>query len=660
VAADYLEILNQDRTGPDHAAATTTATGAYAEPKMKKKARRPTSRMGSSTRTSTEVRSPTSTSTKAYTQGNFTATTTGGAGAGDTTVHIHAREPKMKKKSKSVRKGRKLSKAARREISMRNLKKAHRARRHAPKLVRAARANRRLGMTKHKRLTVRHATRSTAREAPMRKKKQSAKQKAASLRNLKKARASRRRTVSSRIAKSGHSKHMPKWKKKSVRKAARTSKAKKSRKITKRAKPRIVAAPRAPKRPRRKAARKSPKRSAARRRNRRGGKLTKAQRRVISMRNLGKARSARRRNKRAGKRHPVRSYSYRAKARKVRVPRHMSWEAKEGRKPRRKKGRRRQTMKQRAASLRNLKKARSARKSATRRHPVKRYSYSRKGGTRRVKRHMSYEYAMENPMGGVELFVAGVSGIVWFGVTDLVDRIVATHALTDKNSKDAAGHELYADSPPTTGSYANLFNPTAICAPMNLARWGAGLGMTFAPIIVAKWITNPIGRSVFQVAGFGGGMRIFGKALIDLIAKLTMWTQSGQRLFDGEMRAMSLKAGDTNTASLPSAGLGAVTCECTNCRSGVGVCEAEGVGKPANQTGTGAGWPGMPRETANGGGGTSTSANAPNAPPPPAPPSLTSPAPSLDLSTLRGAPGMAGVPLKPRNPYAWGKEEAAA
>lgn len=495
----------------------------------------------------------------------------------------------------------------------------------------------------------------------MAKKRQSAKQKAASLKNLRKARAAKRRTVSSRIAKSGHTKHMPKWKKKSVRRAARTSKGK-SKKITRRAKSRIVAAPKAPKRPRRKAAaRKSPKRSAARRRSRRGGKLTKAQRRVISMRNLGKARAARRRNKKAGRRHPVRSYSYRAKARKVRVPRHMSWEAKEARKPKRSKGRRGQTAKQRAASLRNLKKARSARKSATKRHPVKRYSYSRKGGIRRVRRHTSYEYAMENPMGGVELFVAGVSGIVWFGVTDLVDRIVATHALTDKNAKDANGHELYADSPPTTGSYANLFNPTAICAPMNLARWGAGLGMTFAPIIVAKWITHPVGRSVFQVAGFGGGMRIFGKALIDLLARLTMWSGTGQRLYDGEMRAMSLKAGDSNTASLPSAGLGAVTCECTNCRQGVGVCASEGVGKPdPAKVGTGAGWPGMPRETASGGGGTSTSASAPGVPPPPAPPSLTSPpfSPS-PLDTLRGTPGMAGVPVK-RNPYKWGNNDEAA
>lgn len=638
MAVDYVAMMNRDRSAPRHAAqpkkprrATRSVVAAYAEQKMKKRVRTLRTERGATR----------------YTVSGPRRTTRAG-------------KPK-------------LSKAARREIALRNLKKARKAQRSSrrPTMAQAKRARARrerriesqkramrasVRGTKHKRLTPRRPARSThAKEVAMKgKRKQTKKQRAASLKNLRKARAS----VSHRIAKSGHTKKMPKWKKKIVRKAGHTASAKpkKAKKaLAKRSSTRL-AAPKAPRAPKRASHKKASKRAGGKRsKYRHGRKLTKAERRTIALRNLGKARSARRRAKKAGRRHPVKSYSYRAKSKQVRVPRHLSWEAREASKPR-KRGRRGQTAKQRAASLRNLAKARRARKSATKRHPVKGYAYKRKGGLRKVPRHMSYEYAMENPLGGVELFVAGLSAIVWFGLTDLLDRVIATHALTDKNAKDTSGHELYADNPPTTGSYANLFNPTAITAPMNLARWGAGIGMTAAPIVIAKWIENPLGRSVFQTAGFGAGIRIFGKALIDLVAKLTMWTKTGQRFYDGEMRAQVLASSDQNPlSSLPSAGLGATTaCECANCQNGVGACQATGTGKPEAEkaaTGTaGTGWPSMPREVAGG-------SAAPTPPAPPPPPSLTSPTPSA-ASTLRGAPGMAGVPV--RNPYKWGREEEAA
>jgi hypothetical protein len=198
-----------------------------------------------------------------------------------------------------------------------------------------------------------------------------------------------------------------------------------------------------------------------------------------------------------------------------------------------------------------------------------------RGRRRRAREEEDYGYAMENPMDATELFVGGLMGLAGFGSADVLDRFLATHALTDKQQKDAAGNELYADTPPSDGSYKGLFNATAVLAPMNLPRWGAGIALAAVPIIMANWIRSGAGRSALQFFGFGAGVRVLGKGFQDLMGMVFKKTSFGQRLYDGEMRASALKAGDGSEASLPSSGLGApaIGCgACANCITGVGTC----------------------------------------------------------------------------------------
>jgi hypothetical protein len=311
--------------------------------------------------------------------------------------------------------------------------------------------------------------------------------------------------------------------------------------------------------------------------------------------------------------------------------------------PRRRK--RRTTEKQRRAARRNIKKAQAVMRGrratwtgqrsgrSSRRQD---YAAERRRGRRRRRR----SGAMENPMTGVEIFVGSITGLVGFGLADALDRVLATHALTDKGTKDANGIELYADNPATTGPYAGLFNATAICAPMDLTRWAAGLAMAAVPLTIAHFVGAPTGRAALQFFGFGAGVRIVGKGLTDLVAMVTRTSPIGQRLYDGEMRAAALKSGGSanpELASLPSAGLGKPVAklgaaDCAPC---------------ANKATAGAGYPSMPREvSAPAAGAQQPQINA--APPPPPPPPAAVP-PSNNSVTLRG------IPMPRRAPGAnWG------
>lgn len=339
--------------------------------------------------------------------------------------------------------------------------------------------------------------------------------------------------------------------------------------------------------------------------------------RDAAMRNLRKARAARAKAKRAGRKHPVRAYSYHSKPKRVKVPAHRSYE---------KRGH--QSRKARAASLRNLKKARAALRHGGRRH----------SGHRARETYME---AMVNALTGTEIVIGAFTMTFWFMVTDFVDRLVATHALTDKGTKDASGHELYADTPPTSGDYAGLFNATAICAPMNVWRWVVGLGgMTGVPFLISFAVSNDVGRSALQAASAGAGIRIVGKALIDLVAYITMWNPLGQQLYDGEMRAQVYASGNTDPlTSLPSTGLGG-----TEKKAGTGEAPKDKDGK------VGTAWPSMPRETANAGSTATTGGNEGGAPPPPAP------------GPQASQPGyLAGLPPKRKSMYEWAlREESVA
>jgi hypothetical protein len=276
-------------------------------------------------------------------------------------------------------------------------------------------------------------------------------------------------------------------------------------------------------------------------------------------------------------------------------------------------------------------------------------SASERKGRRRSRRRRTGP--MENPMTGVELFIGTITGLLGFGTADVVDRIIATHPLTGVTSGTVT------DVPPTANpaqgtraTYGSLFNSTAVCAPMNLERWGVGLLISGVPILIGHFVSAPVGRSSLQFFGFGALMRVAGKGLIDLVANLSKSNQTGMRLYSGEQRAAAVLANDGTVANLPA-----------NAVTGLGNPRIAALGAPpvlamhktgcgcGKCAGTGTGYPSMP-------------APQMNAAPVPTPPALTPPVastqPTTDATFVRGVP-RAGFTPRP-GMYNWGENAKAA
>jgi hypothetical protein len=224
------------------------------------------------------------------------------------------------------------------------------------------------------------------------------------------------------------------------------------------------------------------------------------------------------------------------------------------------------------ARRKSSKRSKAAKKGAATRK--RRKSHKKKYGARSsVAKHMRAArkhgwgggHAMENPLGGMELVVGLFTGVLGFATADLLDRFIATHALTAKSDGS------FADTPPADGNYPGLYNATAVLAPMDWKRWLVGGAVSGTPLVAAQFVSSKVGRSALQMFGFGSGMRVLGKGLVDLGAMLAKKYSFTQRLYDGELRAGALKAKDGSEAALPSAGLGS-PCGCANCTTGVGSC----------------------------------------------------------------------------------------
>ncbi len=392
-------------------------------------------------------------------------------------------------------------------------------------------------------------------------------------------------------------------------------------------------------------------------------KQTPAQR-AASLKNLRKARRARKGVSHAGRKHHPKTSARETARRHVarhsprrRRRRNMArdtypggWTTADVERayPSRTRRRKHRTPAQRAAAIRNLAKARSRVTRAGRRrgqlnrrpHQVRGYYGYRNGRRYHVKAHHSREDnrrrrgAMENPLGVGELMVGGLTGVIGFGVADVLDRFLATHALTDSGQKDANGFEVYTDTPPTSGNYSGLYNATAILAPMDAVRWAAGIGLAAVPLVGAHFIKSPTGRAALQFFGFGAGIRVVGKGLVDLSSMLLKKTSSGQRLYDAELRAQLAKAGPskaTGYPTLPTAGLGAAPqaygfgCGCQRC-SGAPAITPAAVSTPAPA-------PAVPQQPTN-------------TVMPPTPPAAvaTSPAPGMSPAAVAPATG-AGKPV---------------
>jgi hypothetical protein len=304
--------------------------------------------------------------------------------------------------------------------------------------------------------------------------------------------------------------------------------------------------------------------------------------------------------------------------------------------------------------------AKSAKRKKTKsKAKAKTKSKAKKGGSKKKSGGGSKKGAMENPMTGVELFVGTFTGLLGFGTADVVDRIIATHALTATVNGSTTS---YTDTPPTANpaqgtkaTYASLFNATAVCAPMNLPRWAAGLAISGVPIIIAHWVTAPVGRSALQFFGFGAGMRIVGKGMIDLLALITKSNATGMRLYGGEQRAMAVINNDGSTSTLPSqatTGLGRPALAApAGHKTGCG-CQACGKHTPALAAApqrVGAGWPSYP-------------ATAPAPAVQAGPPAQVPVAVAADQVGIQGVPGgLAGLAhgFRPRQGmYNWGNKAA--
>jgi hypothetical protein len=284
----------------------------------------------------------------------------------------------------------------------------------------------------------------------------------------------------------------------------------------------------------------------------------------------------------------------------------------------------------------------------------KRKSGKRKGGTRRKGAHRRSgggrrKGAMENPMSGVELFVGSIFGLVGFMAGDAVDRALATHALTVNPVAGTNGTVRYIDTPPTTGDYQGLFNATAVCAPMDAKRWIVGVVGAAVPLTIAHFVSAPTGRAALQFFGFAYGVRIVGKGLIDLTAKLLVNNGTGQRLYDGEMVSALLKGNSGaktgpagNFADFPAVGMGkaigAGSPDCAPC------AEKNGIGYPS-----------MPR-----GESTSPATQVAPPPPPPPPPPVASGPPTFRAAPPPATGGLFGVPRNNgvKSPFAaWGNPD---
>ncbi len=159
--------------------------------------------------------------------------------------------------------------------------------------------------------------------------------------------------------------------------------------------------------------------------------------------------------------------------------------------------------------------------------------------------------AYENPMTGAEFIVVGITGVFGFGLGSLADRYLATHAQTDTKTTSTGGYEIYTDAPPA----GSLYNSEAPLAPMNLVRWGVGLGVPIVLCVGSHFIGGPWAKTVMQGAAVGWGLRTVGKGLDDMLGSVLKKTGLGQRLYGSEIMIANaldaVKAVPANPAATP-------------------------------------------------------------------------------------------------------------
>lgn len=182
-----------------------------------------------------------------------------------------------------------------------------------------------------------------------------------------------------------------------------------------------------------------------------------------------------------------------------------------------------------------------------------------RGRKQRGRSHRAGRLVAENPLGGMEIVIGLITGVVGYTTADVIDRFVVS-----RERKDDKGVVM-----------GRRWN-TAPLSDDLLVRGGVGVAVAAVPLIGAHFVKTPWIRSALQLFGFGAAFHLAGKAVDDLAAYALKDTAanstfSGRRLYGTELQsrvAVGLPAG---TAGLPP-GLGAYTCPTCRRADGLGAC----------------------------------------------------------------------------------------
>lgn len=308
---------------------------------------------------------------------------------------------------------------------------------------------------------------------------------------------------------------------------------------------------------------------------------------AAARRNLKKARAAQRRragsrkrltakvHKRYGKKHKIKYV--RVRGRRKHKQKHKRKHSRRkhkrtARHPRRRRGQsRRLKGLRRGSSHRVGRSRRTGRFSSSARHTA---GFVAAESHRRRRRRRHRAGAMENPLGGMEIFVGLITGVIGYSAANMLDRFVVS-----RERKDDKGV---------------VMGPRWNTAPLTddlLVRGGVGVAIAAVPLIGAHFVRTPWIRSALQLFGFGAAFHLAGKAVDDLAAYALKDTKAGdkgepslgKRLYGTELvsrNALGL-AGLPGLGACPtcqrSDGLGGMCCNSMYAKHGL---PAPGRGQP--------------------------------------------------------------------------------
>lgn len=259
-----------------------------------------------------------------------------------------------------------------------------------------------------------------------------------------------------------------------------------------------------------------------RRRRRRAAATEETTMKRPRRRRSGSAPKKRRHARRAASENPTRRRrKRRAAARENPAPRR--------RRPARRRRARRNPM-ARSRPAKSYCRTKAARRRGSRVIPLKRKRARRRGARRAAPMspqltmfQASEGYAMENPMGGMEMGLAVVSGTVGFFLTGYVDRWMA-------NKELGAGGSDLAGSTSLSPAMASLTKP-------GIKRVLAQLTMVATPFAAAYWAKGPKLRAGLQGAGLGAAIHLAVQAFTHF-ALLKMVGSSAADTFAGNVNAL--------------------------------------------------------------------------------------------------------------------------